>query len=201
MPYTRRSDFPDTLPVIQTYYCWTCHAPGASRRDLDDGTVAYTCSICGGQSARVLIHDPIMSAWFDDQERLVHESCGIFITRGDGKLLLFQRTKFPYLLTIPAGHLEAGEAPDVCAVRECKEEVGIEASQVRNVFEGTIEGDSCLGGADIHKWHAYETTIDSIQEAAIQLDEEGSSWGWYSQNELHSDNTVYPVLHLLARIG
>ncbi len=200
MTYTTRSDFPDALPNTKTHYCWSCHASGAYRKDLDDGTIVYACSVCGAESPRVLIHDPRMSAWFEDQKRLIHESCGIFITRGDGKLLLFQRTKFPYLLTIPAGHLEVGEGPDVCAVRECEEEVGISPRRVQKIFEGNVEGDSCLGGADIHKWHVYTAAIDDAQQAAIKLDEEGSAWDWYSRDELNADNTVYPVIHLLTQL-
>lgn len=196
--YTKRSDFPKVLPSVTRQYCWQCHADGAVRRD-HDGVVSYSCLACGADSPRVLVYDPKMVLWFDDEERLVHEGCGVFVRQADGKLLLFQRTKYPYLLTIPAGHMENGEAPDLCAVRETKEEIGIQPTNLRKVFEGVIEGDSCLGGADIHYWHAYVSTIDARQAPAVQLDEEGASWGWYDPRDLHAGNTVQPVLYLMQQ--
>ncbi|HSH55954.1 MAG TPA: NUDIX hydrolase [Candidatus Limnocylindrales bacterium] len=193
MTYTSRSDFPDTFPDTKTQYCWQCKATGVSKVGTDP--VKYQCETCSAVSDRVLIYDPNMQMYFDEQERLVHESCGVFIMRGDGKILLFQRTKFPYLLTIPAGHIEQGEEPLAAAKRESEEEVGIKADNLTVLFDGTIEGDSCLGGADIHNWHAYTQKI--TDGADVVLDEEGSDWGWYDRSELSSANTVQPVLYIL----
>lgn len=196
MNYTKRSDFPAELPDKKTQYCWICHSSGAIRRD-QDGIVSYFCDTCGASSPRVLIYDPQMIAWFDGKDRLVHESCGVFLKRSDEKLLLFKRTKFPYLLTIPAGHLEINEQPDLCAIRETEEEVGLKVAEIKKVFEGNIEGDSCLGGADIHKWHAYVADINPTQENDIKLDEEGSGWDWYDISDLNKENTVQPVLYII----
>jgi 8-oxo-dGTP pyrophosphatase MutT (NUDIX family) len=194
MHYTSRQDFPGTLPDTKTQYCWHCKSPGAQKTGTDP--VEHACAVCGRTSPRVLIHDPNMQAYFDDNGRLVHESCGFILVRRDGKLLLFKRTKFPYLLTIPAGHLEQGEDPAVCAVRETEEEVGVTPTESVELFNGTIEGDSCLGGADIHLWYAYGSLLGD--DASVKLDGEGSSWGWYDRAELNAENTVQPLLYLLA---
>ncbi|MBX6334239.1 NUDIX hydrolase [Candidatus Saccharibacteria bacterium] len=138
-----------------------------------------------------------MQQYFDEQDRLVHESCGVFLIKADSKLLLFRRTKFPYLLTIPAGHLVIGEDPKTAALRETREEVGIALSRLEKIFEGVIEGDSCQGGADIHHWNAFAGVVDNTVN--VTLDSEGTSWGWFDRRELTEHNTVQPVLHLLAQ--
>jgi ADP-ribose pyrophosphatase YjhB (NUDIX family) len=193
MRYTSRQDFPPIFPSTKTQYCWQCKTPGAVKIGTDP--VTYDCQACGRQSERVLIFDPNMQMHFDDKARLVHESCGVFVTRADGKLLLFKRTKFPYLLTIPAGHMEIGEAADDCARRETEEEVGISPGTLTRAYTGDIVGDSCLGGADIHHWHAYACLAEAAAE--IRLDAEGSAWNWYDIGELTAENTVQPVMFLL----
>lgn len=195
MRYTTRSDFPEQLPVTKTHYCWHCHAPDAKKHGKR--RVSYICAICGRSSGRVLIYDPRMQLYFDAHSHLVHRSCGVFVTRADGKLLLFKRSKFPYLLTIPAGHLEVGEDPLSCAKRETQEEIGIAATKLTQIFEGTIAGDSCLGGADIHQWYTYACIVED--EKGITLDGEGVAWGWYDRSELSAHNTTQPVLYMLHR--
>ncbi len=183
------------LPATKTQYCWVCHEPGAERQG--SAKASYLCATCGASSERVLIFDPNMRHYFDEQDRLVHESCGVFIVRGDGKLLMFQRTKFPFLLTIPAGHLEVGENPITCAAREMEEEVGIKSDTLTEVFAGVIENEPCVGGADIHRWHAYGCKVEG--SAQVKLDSEGESWGWYDLVSLNADNTVSPVLFMLGQ--
>jgi len=194
-PYTTRSDFPELLPSKKTQYCWDCHAPGAYK--IEDKLVQYGCNDCSTISDRVLIHDPNMQSYFDEQDRLVHEGCGMFMISPEGKLLLFKRRKYPYLLTIPAGHLEQGEQPGPAAIRETEEEVGIKVTSILPVFSGAIEGDSCLGGADIHSWDAFATVIP--KNSKPRLDGEGSAWGWYSPSALTASNTVQPVLYMLQQ--
>lgn len=161
--------------------------------------INYYCSYCGKHSDRVLIFDPFMQMNFDTKGNLVHKSCGIFITNRNGKVLLFRRTKFPFLLTIPAGHLGIGENPESAAIREAKEEVGIEINDMEEIFSGTVYGDACLGGADIHYWTAYRALLDD-EAISISLDEEGKYWGWYEPDELSPENTVQPVLHILESL-
>lgn len=198
MNYTTRKDFPEILPKIKTFYCWTCRSTDVFKETAADGVVNYICKDCGESTPRVLIYDSNMQQHFDGQDRLVHESCGIFLVNKNRKVLLFKRLKYPYLLTIPAGHLEVGESPSGCAIRETFEEVGVVVNNLELVFCGDIEGDSCLGGADIHHWNAYITRIDD--DFKVKLDEEGCGWGWYDTSDLKITNTVRPVLILLSKL-
>jgi ADP-ribose pyrophosphatase len=55
----------------------------------------------------------------------------------DPTLLLIRQYRYAaegYLYEIPAGRLDAGEAPDACARRELREETGCEAERVEHLF-------------------------------------------------------------------
>jgi ADP-ribose pyrophosphatase len=58
-------------------------------------------------------------------------------TADDPTLLLIRQYRYAaegYLYEIPAGRLDAGEAPDACARRELREETGCEAERVEHLF-------------------------------------------------------------------
>lgn len=55
----------------------------------------------------------------------------------DPTLLLIRQYRYAaerYLYEVPAGRLDTGEAPDVCARRELREETGCEAERVEHLF-------------------------------------------------------------------
>ena len=55
----------------------------------------------------------------------------------DPQLLLIRQYRYAaerYVFEIPAGRLETGEAPEVCAHRELREETGCTASAMEHVF-------------------------------------------------------------------
>ncbi len=54
----------------------------------------------------------------------------------DGRILFVRQYRHPagkVLLELPAGTLEPGEAPEVCASRECREEVGKSPGRLRRL--------------------------------------------------------------------
>lgn len=198
MTYTSRNDFPAVLPTEHTAYCWWCGVadPDESRHN---GRWQAMCQVCGKSYDRVRVWDPGMIQYFDDQQRLVHGSGWVFPLNARGQLLLFQRIKFPLLLTLPAGHLDAGEAPATAAARELREETGlqVEPQALHQVYDAPIIGDSCIGGADVHYTNAYAYVVPEGSAVTVDV-EEGAGWGWYDLDSLTAANTVQPVVHMLA---
>ncbi|QJC51804.1 NUDIX hydrolase [Paenibacillus albicereus] len=70
------------------------------------------------------------------REIVRHPGAAAVICIADGKLLTVGQYRKPmdkYQVEIPAGKLDPGEDPAVCAARELKEETGVSASSVRLV--------------------------------------------------------------------
>ncbi|OXM16717.1 NUDIX hydrolase [Paenibacillus herberti] len=97
------------------------------------------------------------------REIIRHPGAAAVIAIVDGKLLTVGQYRKPmekYQVEIPAGKLDLGEDPAVCAARELKEETGVSASSMRlvdafytspgfadekvylYVAEGLVQGDS-----------------------------------------------------------
>jgi ADP-ribose pyrophosphatase YjhB (NUDIX family) len=68
----------------------------------------------------------MMRARFDPPYPVVGVSIAVF---REGRVLLATRTKPPFagVFTLPGGHVEAGESLEAAALRELREEVGVEA--------------------------------------------------------------------------
>jgi len=192
--YTSRDDFPRELPKEKVTYCWTCKQPGVIKDKVYKEK--YKCMNCGNLNERCLIFDPQMKYSFDKDNRLSHYGGGIFIVNERKQILFFLRKKFPFLYTIPAGHMVFGEDPYECAIREVKEEVSVKIINAKKIFEGFVEGDECVGGADIHYWHLYKS---SNYEGKIKLDEEGSKWEWFNIKDIDLDKVTYPIKYFLLK--
>lgn len=59
------------------------------------------------------------------------KGCSIIFVNDQNQVLLFQRDDiptipYPGMWDVPGGHVEKGETPEECIVREMKEEIGLE---------------------------------------------------------------------------
>jgi len=71
------------------------------------------------------------------REIVEHNGGSAILCVKDGKVLLVRQFRYAYKKTvveIPAGKLNAGEQPDVAAIRELEEEGGIRAERVKKLF-------------------------------------------------------------------
>lgn len=64
-----------------------------------------------------------------------HTSVGMFVYKGD-KLLLIERKKFPFGFAVPAGHVDNDHDFETAALRELKEEVGLDGVTLTKIYEG-----------------------------------------------------------------
>jgi nucleoside triphosphatase len=60
------------------------------------------------------------------KQQFPEPTVGVFIFNQQGKLLLLQSHKWPGLYVVPGGHVELGERLEETAVREAKEETGLD---------------------------------------------------------------------------
>jgi 8-oxo-dGTP diphosphatase len=106
---------------------------------------------------------------------------GVVVRRGDHVLLLKRGgVRGAGTWSTPGGHLEYGESPEECAIREVKEETavditGVEFKAVTNdIFE--VEGK-----------HYLTLWFDAIYiggEAAVAAPDEMTEVGWFEWDEL-----------------
>lgn len=193
--YTHRSDFPEKLPDVAAKYCWTCHNPTVGL-SWKSGRQYYICATCHASNTRFLTWDPNMQQSFNESGYLVHYSAGVCIMNERNELLLFLRQKFPFLYTIPSGHLEVGEDEKECAEREVHEETGLVVTNLTSIFSGIVKEDSCPGGADIHNWNLYRT---HTWTGDITLNEEGSKWAWFAHTAIPKEHVVPSLRFFLSR--
>jgi 8-oxo-dGTP diphosphatase len=106
-----------------------------------------------------------------DMARMPRIGVGVIITKGEHVLLLRRvNVHGAGSWSTPGGHLEFGESPEECAIREAKEETGVDIAEVRfraitnDVFEAEgmhyitiwMEGRHLAGEPAIEA--AYEMT-------------------------------------------
>jgi 8-oxo-dGTP pyrophosphatase MutT (NUDIX family) len=181
-------------------YCAGCHAEAVSREYDEAGRTFYRCAGCGQRHERSIVLDPRVVWWVGADGEYWHESAGVFVLNRAGPLLLFERTIFPFALTVPSGHVDTGEEPAAAAGRELKEEVGLTAETLTAVAAEDIVGDSCRRGSDAHRWHAFACRVDAV-EVEVEVLEEGRRPVWLTVGEALQADLVPPVRHMLSRYG
>ncbi len=105
-------------------------------------------------------------------------AAGVLILRGR-EVLLVRRTLDPFIgqWSIPAGFVNAFEDPAVAALRECKEETGLNA-ELDGLFD-LLTGREHIRGSDIfliYRAHVLSGTLQAADDA--------DQVGWFSLDEL-----------------
>lgn len=119
---------------------------------------------------------------------------GVIIRNGEQILLMKrQNSHGDGTWSTPGGHLEYGESPDECAIREAEEEVGVQITDLsfRTITNDIFEEE---GKHYITIW--IESTYVS-GEARINSAREMSAVGWFPWNALPTPYFL-PLQHLLA---
>lgn len=111
---------------------------------------------------------------------------------------MFKRTLYPFAHSIPAGHLDANEAPQDAALRELQEETGLRDITIKPFTVIDIPGDECRRGSDHHKWNVFIAKTDN---EIVRLNDEGVSPVWVSLDKIATLDIVSPVRYLLEQYG
>lgn len=120
---------------------------------------------------------------------------GVIISNGDRVLLMKrQNSHGAGTWSTPGGHLEYGESPQECAMREAEEEVGVRISDLTfcTITNDIFEEE---GKHYVTLW--MEGTYVS-GEARVNSAREMSAVGWFSWNDLPTPRFL-PLENLLAK--
>lgn len=112
-----------------------------------------------------------------------HTSVGVILTNASGQILLIDRKRFPLFFACPAGHLEEGEQPEAGAIREAKEEVGFNISNLQLVLHERFDNPCRRQDGIWHEWWVYRA--DFFGELQASQDETKSA-GWYDRDEIEA---------------
>ncbi len=188
------------IPSDNTYhqYCPVCRLEDI-HEVTKGGKTYYFCKKCNQSHERMIVIDPKIVWWIDDSGEYWHESVGVIIKNEEDKILFFDRTVFPFVLTLPAGHLDVGETAVEAAKREVMEEVGIKLVDVKLIAKEDTIGDQCRGGADCHRWHLFMANVKNNKN--IKVADEGANPVWLSMDEALQKNLAFPVKLLFKKFG
>lgn len=78
---------------------------------------------------------------FDTKHDRYPLAAHVFMVNPDGQVLLMRRAGSGYaddMLGLPAGHVDLGETPTACVVREVREELGVDADLASLRVGGTM---------------------------------------------------------------
>lgn len=100
--------------------------------------------------------------------------------------------------TLPGGKIEIGETPEQAAVREVKEEAGLDVQVSRFLFDGEFGSNTC---------RCFLVEINSAQEASLGYDPEEAhletksrmlqGLAWHTLESMKNDCQVSEVLRYL----
>lgn len=170
---------------------------GPVERVFAEGRTYYRCDACNKISARSIVIDNGITWWISEQGTYFHESVGVLVMNEKKELLCLLRSIYPFVYSIPSGHLDAGELPMNAAIRELEEETGlVPTANIELIAEYDLHGDSCRRGSDDHRWHLYRTLVTG--QPTIHLSDEASHFKWVGVDEVSSmDNASFPLRYIV----
>ena|SRR3989338_5461667 len=107
-------------------------------------------------------------------------SVGMLVWRDDS-LLLIERKKPPFGFALPAGHVDEDRSFEESAIRELREEVGLQAQNLELLIEGRKDNKCRREGGDWHYWKIYRA--EAIGEIKRSEDETKQA-GFYKKDDL-----------------
>jgi ADP-ribose pyrophosphatase YjhB (NUDIX family) len=109
-----------------------------------------------------------------------HTSVGMFVWKGE-KLLLIERARFPKGFAVPAGHVDGDATYEDSARRELKEEVVLNAQDLKIIAEGRKENHCRRKDGTWHYWKLYR--VEVVGDVNRSYDETKKA-NWCAKNEI-----------------
>lgn len=128
------------------------------------------------------------------------EAAGGLIRNKENKyLFIFRRGKWD----LPKGKVDDDESPEIAALREVKEECGLQSititRQLISTYHTYIINDSHI----LKKTYWYEMILDKEEIPTPQVEEDITDIKWFSQNEISKvvENTYPSIIDVLIFYG
>lgn len=181
----------------ESLFCIKCHSTDI-KPIKSKAITGYKCNACDSFEPRAIIIDPKIEWWIDDRTKdYWHKSVGVFIFNSKNEFLIFELNKFPFASTIPAGHLDKNELPEVAVIREAFEETNLSLTSVKLLAEERISNDQCRRGSDHHFWYIFTAKLP--EEQNIRVNEEGQEPRWVTAEQAKKMKLTYPVKLLVEK--
>lgn len=100
---------------------------------------------------------------------------GIFILNPAGEILLLKSHKWPGKFVIPGGHVELGERIEDAAIREAKEETGLDIYDLKFIMFQEFIHDPAFWKRKHFIFFDYVCKTDSL---AVTLNDEAQDYLW-----------------------
>lgn len=102
---------------------------------------------------------------------------GVFIFNAEGRLLLLKSHKWPGKYVVPGGHVELGERLEQAAMREAKEETGLDIRDLKFINFQQFIYDPSFWKRRHFIFFDFACRADSTD---VQLNDEAEEFGWFS---------------------
>jgi nucleoside triphosphatase len=130
---------------------------------------------------------------------------GVFIINDEGKLLLLQSHKWPGKYVVPGGHVELGERIEQAAVREAREETGLEVYDLQFLCWQEFIYDESFWQ---RKHFIFFDFACKCSANTVQLNDEAESFIWIQPEkalnlpmDISMQNSLNKYLSILAKNG
>ena len=119
------------------------------------------------------------------EDSVKRKGSSIILFNKEGQILLFLRDNkfdlpYPNMWDVPGGHVESGESPETCIVREMKEEMDLILDEFE--FFSKIEFEDRI---EYTFWARADLNIDDIRLT------EGQKLKWFTRNEAKQTPLAY----------
>ncbi len=114
------------------------------------------------------------------EQKFPEPTVGVFIFDPQGKLLLLESHKWPGKYVVPGGHVELGERIEEAAIREAKEETGLDVYDLEFIHFQQFIYDPAFWKRRHFIFFDFAAKTDSSQ---VTLNDEAQAYHWMKPSE------------------
>ena len=114
------------------------------------------------------------------EQHFPEPTVGVFIFNSKGEILLLQSHKWPGAYVVPGGHVELGERLEETAVREAKEETGLDIYDLEFILFQEFVYDPAFWKQRHFIFFDFAAKTDSVD---VVLNDEAQDYIWIEPRE------------------